>query len=91
MSEALKANTTLTALTLWGVNKLDKAKQCNNMSISEQTGNEIGAEGARALSGALKVNTTLTTLDLESVEKQQDNTRHGRSANNNEQSRQLHQ
>ena len=64
MSEALKANTTLTALTLWGVNKLDKTKQCNNMSISEQTGNEIGAEGARALSGALKVNTTLTTLNL---------------------------
>ena len=28
------------------------------------TGNEIGAEGAKAMSEMLKVNTTLTTLDL---------------------------
>ena len=30
------------------------------------TGNEIGDEGAKALSEMLKMNTTLTKLDLES-------------------------
>ena len=32
------------------------------------TGNEIGDEGANALSEMLKVNTTLTSLDLNSEE-----------------------
>ena len=33
------------------------------------TGNEIGAEGAKAISEALKINTTLTLLDLNSDDK----------------------
>ena len=34
------------------------------------TGNEIGAEGAYAMSEMLKVNTTLTSLDLWSEEEE---------------------
>ena len=40
-------------------------------TTKEQAGNEIGVEGARALSEALKANTTLTTLDLACVKQQQ--------------------
>ena len=36
------------------------------------TDNEIGVEGAKALSEMLKVNTTLTKLDLESEEKRKE-------------------
>ena len=32
------------------------------------TGNEIGVEGAKAMSGALKVNSTLTSLNLRGEE-----------------------
>ena len=38
-----------------------------------KTVNQIGVEGARALSEALKANTTLQTLDLGRVQQQQDN------------------
>ena len=37
----------------------------------QQAGNEIGDEGARALSDALKTNTTLTKLELRSTQQQQ--------------------
>ena len=74
LSEALKANTTLTALNLHGDQQQDTAAQQGHQTVmsKDNTGNEIGVEGARALSEALKVNTTLETLDLASVQ-QQDN------------------
>ena len=37
---------------------------CDKISWRVWTGNKIGAEGARALSGSLKTNTMLTALDL---------------------------
>ena len=40
----------------------------------QQTGGEIGAEGAGTLSEALKANTTLTTLRLYGVQQQDNNT-----------------
>ena len=36
------------------------------------TGNEIRAEGAKAMSEMLKVNTTLNTLDLQSEEERKE-------------------
>ena len=36
------------------------------------TGNEIGAEGAKAMSEMMKVNSTLTTLDLWSEEERKE-------------------
>ncbi|OAQ29422.1 RNI-like protein [Linnemannia elongata AG-77] len=54
-SEALKINSTLTSLSLWGNSTLDPL----NLD-----GNSIGPNGAQALSDALKINSTLTALDL---------------------------
>ena len=43
----------------------------NNKDQKNKAGNEIGAEGARALCDALKTNTTLTALNLEGGQQQQ--------------------
>ena len=67
LSEALKVNTTLTALNLKSVQQQqNKAQQPHRANIDEKNTavNMIQDEGARALSEALKVNTTLTTLNL---------------------------
>ena len=44
------------------MNDIDVAQMQHN--TTQQTGNNIGDEGARLLSEALKTNTTLTTLNL---------------------------
>ena len=73
LSEALKTNTTLQSLYLDGEQEKSEedgriADIANNQH--QQTANNIGDEGARALSDALKVNTTLHTLDLEGEEEE---------------------
>ena len=60
-----------------------------SVSKNAQTDNEIGVEGARALSDALKVNTALTTLDLAGV-KHHDKAEHGHRTNKNERNSQLY-
>ena len=64
----MKANTTLQSLHLEGEQEVRQedgwiADLANNKH--QQAGNDIGAEGARALSEALKTNTTLQSLNLE--------------------------
>ena len=44
------------------MNDIDVVQMQHN--TTQQTGNNIGAEGARFLSEALKTNTTLTTFDI---------------------------
>ena len=67
LSEALKTNTTLQSLNL-GCEQEESEEDgwiadiANNQH--QQAGNEIGDEGARALSDALKTNTTLHELNL---------------------------
>jgi hypothetical protein len=62
ISEALKSNTSLTSLSLWG-----KRTHCF-ISFSLNTGNDIGntVEKVYYLSEALKLNFTLRKLDLAS-------------------------
>ena len=50
----------------------------------QQTGGEIGAEGAGTLGEALKVNTTLTLLRLYGVQQQQDNAKQAHNINLND-------
>ena len=62
----LMANKTIKQLTLWG-----EEERCeNDMKFKKErmTENEIGDEGAKALSETLRGNTSLTYLDLESEE-----------------------
>jgi hypothetical protein len=58
LSEALKSNTSLTSLDLYGNRPVASFH-------SHSIGNDIGAFGAIYLSEALKSNTSLTSLDLE--------------------------
>ena len=44
------------------MNDIDVVQMQHN--TTQQTGNEIGDEGARFVSEALKTNTTLTTFDI---------------------------
>ena len=72
MSEALKSNTTLTALYLWSEDKRHARHPSTIHSFSflfTTTGNKIGDIGATSLSDALKSNTTLTALYLWSEDK----------------------
>ena len=50
-------------------NKQMKEKKWNTNPIKQWTDNEIGAEGAIAISESLKTNTTLTSLDLRGDDK----------------------
>ena len=68
LSEALRFNTTLTALRLWGV---QYKENINTHNKNSNAGNYLLDEGARALSEALKSNTTLATLDLQCVDHRQ--------------------
>jgi len=64
----LKINTTLTELDLGGDeirNKMKKTKEKNEGQTKKRIGNQIGAEGASAISESLKINTTLTELNPE--------------------------
>ena len=58
----LKVNTTLTTLNLRCEERKGKKRKKEKEEI--MTGNEIGVEGAKAMSEVLKVNTTLTSLNL---------------------------
>ena len=67
LSKALEANTTLQSLDLFCEQEESVvdgwiADIANNQH--QQAVNDIGAEGARALSEALKTNTTLQSLNL---------------------------
>ena len=71
ISESLKTNTTLTELNLYrddtysqDNNKQMKEMKWNTNPIKQWTGNQIGAEGAIAISESLKTNTTMTELNL---------------------------
>ena len=81
MSEALKSNTTLTALNNGGEDKRKKTHKRHPSTIHyfsflfSSTGNKIGDTGATSLSEALKSNTTLTTLNLWSETKERRHTR----------------
>jgi hypothetical protein len=57
LSEALKSNTSLTALDLY-------SKACCFISFSRNTDNNVGSEGVTKLSEVLKSNTSLTKLNL---------------------------
>ena len=75
MSEALKSNTTLTKLNLWGKDKTKKTHKRYPSAIHSflflftSTVNNIGDTGVASLSVALKTNTTLTTLNLRCQDK----------------------
>ena len=62
------------------VNDIDVVQMQHN--TTQQTGNNIGAEGAGLMSEALKTNTTLTTLDLRG--EQEDKTRQDKTRQDNE-------
>ena len=69
MGDALKSNTTLTALGLYGEDKRNNTQMTsiNNslfFILIKPTDNYIRETGAASLSDALKSNTTLTKLDL---------------------------
>ena len=69
LSDALKSNTTLMKLNLWGNYKRNNTQMAsiNNPLFSiliKSTANNIGYIGATSLSDALKSNTTLTQLNL---------------------------
>ena len=70
MSEALKINTTLEELYLGCAQQQCQGKRGHNINSNNKSDNEIGDEGACALSEALKFNTTLETLDLERLQQQ---------------------
>ena len=73
MSEALKSNTTLTELNLFGEAKEDTKDMHKQFTLFPflitSTGNEIGDTGATSFSEALKTNTTLKKLDLTGEDK----------------------
>ena len=73
LSEALKTNTTLHSLILEGEQE-ESEEDGLSADIAEnqhqQADNEIGDEGARALSDALKTNITLQTLNLSSEQEE---------------------
>ena len=78
MSDALKSNTTLTALNLEGEHKRNNTQMIsiNNPLFSihiKSIGNKIGETGTTSLSDALKSNTTLIELNL-SGENKRNNT-----------------
>ena len=85
MSEALKINTSMTALDLRCVQQCN-GKQEHDQLEQKKADNKIREEGASVLSEALKVNTTLTALKLECVQ-QQDEAKQERNADSNEPSR----
>ena len=61
----LKTNTTLTSLYLGGEEEKKKRKgRRKERILNWLTANDIGAEGAKALSEMLQQNTTLLLLDL---------------------------
>ena len=67
LAEALKSNTTLTILTMWGIFRKKSGKMQKIIKwwiICGFLDNGIGDEGAKALSEALRVNTELTYLGL---------------------------
>ena len=69
LGEALKSNTTLTELNLWGEDKRNNTQMTfiNNQLffiLIKSTGNIIKQTGEASLSDALKSNTTLTELSL---------------------------
>ena len=75
LSEALKLNTTLTALYLGSEDKRKKTHKRHPSTIHSfsflfsSTGNNIGDTGATSLSESFKSNTTLTGLYLKSEDK----------------------
>ena len=74
LSEALKTNTSLQSLDLECEQGESTKSDGTLLRIAnnqhKQAGNEIGAEGASALSDALKMNTTLQTLNLKSEQEE---------------------
>lgn len=64
ISEALKLNTSLTSIVLWG--EFCRAVALFVVSLFPHicVDNDIGDDGAIALSEALKVNTTLTSINI---------------------------
>ena len=69
LSDALKSNTTLTELYLWGEHKRNNTQMASINSphfsiLNKSTDNEIRKKGAASLSDALKSNITLTRLIL---------------------------
>ena len=75
LSEALKTNTTLTKLNLYGERKRNKHHEIHQQFtlfsiLVKSTGSSIGETGAKSLSDALKSNSTLMVLDLSCKEKE---------------------
>ena len=72
LSDALKANTTLEKLNLFGRHKHEQRRlylsEINSL-FHQSTGNWIGETGATSLSDALKSNTTLIVLIMCSFHK----------------------
>ena len=66
LTEVLKGDITLKEFSLRSEEeRIEKKKKKKE---ERMTGNEIGVEGAKAMSEMLKVNSTLTTLNLECEE-----------------------
>ena len=73
LADALKINTSLTSLDLFGVVKKEQPSdtQLNKQTTkTTKTENKIQAEGAIALARALKESKTLTELDLTGEQQQ---------------------
>ena len=64
----MTANKTLTSLNLSCEEKGKGKRKNNKQKDGYMTDNEIGDEGAKAMSEMLKLNTTLTSLNLWSEE-----------------------
>ena len=68
LSEALKSNTTLTQLNLWGEDKKRRHKRhpstIHFSILITSTDNQIEETGTTSLSESLKSNTTLSKLNL---------------------------
>ena len=64
LSEALKVNTTLTKLNLWGAPQHFKVNHGHRTNTNDKADHGIGVKGVRALSEALKVNTSLVSVEM---------------------------
>lgn len=75
--EALKTNSTLKALNLWGMTnqKMPAVTKWSHFNGKDEAGNEVADQGAQKLSEVYQVNTTLVSLNLWGEQQQRQSTR----------------
>ena len=79
LNEELRGNTALTELNLESED--EKRERDGERRKRRMTGNEIGDEGAKAMSEMMKVNSTLTTLNLRGEEERKERRERKRKMN----------